>query len=230
MGRDGSTKRAHIRVLIAEATRMGGQLVATALKRCRNHFDVIATTQNLSEAVQAVEQHFPDIAVISADLQDAPLAGFELLHRLRTSRSKTAAIVLVNSSDRDLVINAFRYGARGVFCRANSFKALPKCIRTVHNGQIWASNHELEFLLEAIVYSRPLELSKIHSMSVLTPREEEVVRLVAEGMKNREISLKLNVSEHTIRNYLFRVFDKLGVSNRVELVLYALTGADEDVA
>src|SRR5205807_2474361 len=163
VGRDGSTKRAHIRVLIAEATRMGGQLVATALKRCRNHFDVIATTQNLSEAVQAVEQHFPDIAVISADLQDAPLAGFELL-------------------------------------------------------------------LEAIVYSRPLHLSKIHSMSVLTPREEDVVRLVAEGMKNREISLKLNVSEHTVRNYLFRVFDKLGVSNRVELVLYALTGADEDVA
>ncbi len=105
-----------------------------------------------------------------------------------------------------------------------------KCIRTVHNGQIWASNHELEFLLEAIVYSRPLHLSKIHSMSVLTPREEAVVRLVAEGMKNREISLKLNVSEHTVRNYLFRVFDKLGVSNRVELVLYALTGADEDVA
>jgi len=67
-------------------------------------------------------------------------------------------------------------------------------------------------------------------MSVLTPREEEVVRLVSEGMKNREISLKLNVSEHTIRNYLFRVFDKMAVSNRVALVLYALTGADEDVA
>src|SRR5437879_13806391 len=107
VGRDGSTKRAHIRVLIAEATRMGGQLGATALKRCRNHFDVIATTQNLSEAVQAVEQHFADIAVISDHLQDAPLQGCDLLHRLRSFRSSKVAILLVHSSDRDLVHYSF---------------------------------------------------------------------------------------------------------------------------
>jgi two-component system nitrate/nitrite response regulator NarL len=64
----------------------------------------------------------------------------------------------------------------------------------------------------------------------LTPRERNVVRLVAEGMRNQEIALQLNLTEHTVRNYLIRIFDKLGISSRVELVLYAFSGAEEMVA
>ncbi len=63
-------------------------------------------------------------------------------------------------------------------------------------------------------------------MARLTPRERDVVRLVAEGMRNQEIALQLNLTEHTVRNYMLRIFDKLGISSRVELVLYAFSGAE----
>ncbi len=212
-----------IRVLVAEASPMNGQLIAGALKRCRQQFEVVASTSTSTEAIRRLEDHPADVAIISSELQDGPLTGFKVLHQLRASRSKTAAIMLLDSGERDLVIDAFRGGARGIFCRMQSFKALSKCIRTVHKGQIWASNVEIEFLLEALAHFTPLQLVRSSGMNLLTPREEEVVRLVAEGMRNRDVAQKLNVSEHTVRNYLFRVFEKLGVSSRVELVLYALS-------
>ena len=219
-----------IRVLVAEANPMGGQLVAGALRRCRHHFNVVGSTSNSVEAIRELQERDPLVAVISAELQDGPLTGFKVLHELRASRSKTAAIMLLDSGERDLVIDAFRGGARGIFCRAHSFRALSKCIRAVHKGQIWAGNGELELLLEALTQSRPLQLIKSKGMTLLTRREEEVVRLVTEGMKNREIALTLNVTEHTIRNYLFRIFEKLGVSSRVELVLYALSRRESEHA
>ena len=118
----------------------------------------------------------------------------------------------------------------GIFCRGDSFAALPKCIRQVHNGQIWVNNGELEFLLELVIFVRPLKIQQTGGMARLTPRERDVVRLVADGMRNQAIAFKLNLSEHTIRNYLIRIFDKLGISSRVELVLYAFSGTEGNAA
>lgn len=217
-----------IRVGIAEATRMTGQLIAGALKRCRNNFDVRAFASNSTDAFRELQDYGPDVAIISAELQDGPLTGFKVLHQLRASESKTSAIMLLDSDERDLVIDAFRAGARGIFCRGQSFKGLSKCIRTVHLGQIWVSNDELQFLLELITNLRPIQVAKPRALTLLTQREQEVVRLVAEGMRNYEISLKLGLREHTIRNYVFRIFEKLGLSSRVELVLYALSQPETD--
>ena len=75
---------------------------------------------------------------------------------------------------------------------------------------------------------RPLKIQQTGGMARLTPREREVVRLVADGMRNQEIALHLNLSEHTVRNYLIRIFDKLGISSRVELVLYAFSGTERN--
>jgi len=86
---------------------------------------------------------------------------------------------------------------------------------------------ELEFLLELLIGMKPMEVRNSGGMALLTPRERDVVRHAAEGMRNQEIALKLNLSEHTVRNYLIRIFDKLGISSRVELVLYALSGAED---
>ena len=217
-----------ISVLLAEASPMVGELMAEAMKRCRYHFNVVASTHSSSEAMRKLEEMEPQVAVISTELQDGPLAGFKVLHQVQALRLKTATIMLMHSGERDLVVDAFRGGARGVFYRGHSFKALSKCIRTVHDGQVWASNGDVEFMLEALMYFRPLKLSKAGGMHLLTHREQEVVRLVAEGMRNRDIARKLNLAEHTVRNYVFRVFEKLGVSSRVELVLYALTRPDSD--
>lgn len=216
-----SVERIH--VLVADADPMGSQLIAGALKRCRNQFDIVAMSSNSSDAILKLNEHKPDVAVISAELQDGPLMGFKVLNELRVAQFKTAPVMLLRDSERDLVIDAFRSGARGVFLRVQSFKALSKCIRIVHKGEVWASNADLEFVLEALTHLKPFQLVGTHGLRLLTKREEDVVGLVAEGMRNLEIAQQLNVTEHTVRNYLFRIFEKLGVSSRVELVLYAFS-------
>jgi two-component system, NarL family, nitrate/nitrite response regulator NarL len=212
-----------IRVVVAESSQLNGQLIESALQRCRENFEVHAFASESSEAFRELDKDPPHVAIISAQLPDGSLTGFRVLHQLRRSQSKTAAIMLLNSPERDLVVDSFRGGARGVFTRARPFSALPKCICAVHQGQIWVSNDQIELLLEIIMRIKPLQTVRSRGMASLTQREEEVVRLVTEGMRNEEISQKLDVTEHTVRNYLCRVFDKLGLSSRVELVLYALS-------
>jgi len=202
---------------------MGGQLIADALKRSRNRFDARAVIGDCSDTLLELLNQEPDVAVISVQLRDGPFTGLEILRQLCASRRKTAAVALLDSDERTLVMDAFRAGARGVFCRDHCLQGLPKCIRRVHEGQIWVSNSELEFLITFIANARPTQLIETGSMSLLTPREVEVARLVAEAMPNQEIALKLGVNEHTVRNYVFRIFEKLGLSNRVELALYALS-------
>jgi two-component system nitrate/nitrite response regulator NarL len=216
-----------IRVAVADATRMNSQLTIGALKRCHSNFDVQALTSSSAVAFRELQDSQPDVAVISARLEDGPLTGFRILHELRAVESKIPSVMLLDCTERDLVIDAFRGGARGVFCRGGSFNSLPKCIRRVHEGQIWVRNVELEFLLELVISVRPLKIQQTGGMARLTPRERDVVHLVADGMRNQEIALKLNLCEHTVRNYLIRIFDKLGISSRVELVLYALSGTEE---
>jgi len=215
-----------IRVAIADTTRMNSQLVAGALKRCHHNFEVCALSSNSSIAFGELQNYRPDVTLISARLEDGPLTGFKLLHELRSSESKTPAVMLLDTTERELVIDAFRSGARGVFCRDYSFKTLPKCIRCVHEGQVWVSNVELEFLLDLVVNLKPQKARASLGMALLTPREKDVVRLAAEGMRNQDIAAKLGVTEHTVRNYMFRIFDKLGISSRVELVLYAFSGVE----
>jgi two-component system nitrate/nitrite response regulator NarL len=211
-----------IRICVAEATRMGSQLIGEALKHRRNNFDVLAFAEESSRAFRELQKYEPHVAIISADLQDGSFKGFSVRDQMRTSKTKAAAIMLLNSDQRDLVIDAFRGGARGIFCRGQSLEALPKCIRTVHQGQIWANNNQLEFLLQLITNLKPMHPGRRGLNTLLTPRQREVLRLVTEDMKNQEIALELGLTEHTVRNYIYQIFDKLGVSTRVGLVLYAL--------
>ena len=219
-----STER--IRVGIAEATRMSSQLIARDLARGRNNFEVFTCPSNSSGAFRELLDYRPDVAVISARLEDGPLTGFKVLHQLRASQSKASAIILLDSDERELVVDAFRAGARGIFCRGQSSAALPKCIRTVHQGQIWASNNEIEFLLDLISNLKPFHMASSRAMALLTRRQQEVVRCVAEGMSNHGISIKLKLSEHTVKNYIFQLYEKLGLSSRVELVLYSLSQSE----
>src|SRR5208337_3999379 len=133
-------------------------------------------------------------------------------------------VILLNEPERNLVVDAFRAGARGVFfMTSSSFKSLCRCVEQVYAGQIWASSAELSEVMEAFELLAPMRVVDADGMRLLTKREEEVVSLLAEGMQNREIAKELELSEHTIKNYLFHIFDKLGVSSRVELILYAVS-------
>jgi len=217
-----TTSNERVRVLIADSDHMGSQLMASALSRCRNDFEVVGIASSPQEAVRKVEVTKPHIAVLSTGLRDGELTGLSVLEKLRDYRARTTPIVLLQSSDRDTVVEAFCGGARGILSRADSFQSLAKCIRCVHNGQIWANNAQLEFLLEALPQFRP-RLTRAKGLAMLTAREQEVAWLVAEGMKNREIAEHLHVTEHTVSNYLYRIFEKLGVSSRVQLILHTLS-------
>jgi DNA-binding NarL/FixJ family response regulator len=217
----------NIRVLIADADRMSGQLIAEGLARGRHDIDVVGVSNNSVETIREIEKNRPDIALINVHLGDGKLTGYNVLQTLQTLSPRTSAIMLIPDSERDLVVDAFRGGARGVFCRLQPIKLLPKCIRTLHEGQIWADTRNLVYLLDFLTQLKPLRLIKPGGgMARLTPREAEVVQLLADGLSTREISQKLALSEHTIRNYLSAIYDKLGVSSRVELALYAVHRED----
>ncbi|HVA95554.1 MAG TPA: response regulator transcription factor [Candidatus Dormibacteraeota bacterium] len=216
-----------IRVLIADADRMSANLIADGLTRGGHDISVVAISNSSTEAIGELESKQPDIALINAHLDDGPLTGYQVLQHLQCLSHHTAIIMMVPGAERDLVVDAFRGGARGVFCRIQSLKQLLKCIRIVHGGQVWADNQNLQFILEFLTQLKPLRMVKPGGgISRLTPREADVVQLLSESMSTREISLKLQVTEHTIRNYLSNIYDKLGVSSRVELALYAVTRED----
>jgi DNA-binding NarL/FixJ family response regulator len=212
-----------IRVFVAESCRMASELIETALNRSRQGFEVQALSINSSQTLRQLEKIKPDVAILSSDLEDGHLTGFKVLYQLRENRSKTPVVMLLDSAERDLVVDAFRGGAKGVFCREDSVSAFPKCILAVHSGQFWVNNFQLQYLFELIMRLSPVSSANPGGMALLTIREREVTRLVAEGMRNEEIASKLGISEHTTRNYLSHIFEKLGLSSRVELALYALS-------
>jgi DNA-binding NarL/FixJ family response regulator len=162
----------------------------------------------------------PHVALVGTSGPGDPVIG--RIHQLRRIRPEIKAIMLIDQPTRELVLEAFRAGARGVFSRSGSVDYLVKCIKSVQDGQIWADQTATEFLLEAITKPIPIPLADAKGNVLLSEREQSIVRGVAEGLSNREIAKQLELSEHTVKNYIFRIFDKLGVSSRVELILYTI--------
>jgi two-component system, NarL family, nitrate/nitrite response regulator NarL len=217
------TDRRAFDVLIADDSLMDCQLLKSALGRSRLPFRVVACAVSQGDIIRSMKSHPPDIALISESLQDGPLTGFGVLSELHHSFPKTSVIVLLKSASDDLVMDAFRAGARGVFCRAEPLHTLCKCINAVHEGQIWANSKQLRLVLDAFASAAPLRLVNSQGRALLTKRETDVVKLVVLGHTNRDVAQKLGLTEHTVSNYLFRIYEKLGISSRVELVLYSLT-------
>jgi len=211
-----------VKIVIAEANHMNCQLVESAFRPRRRRVFVVASAADSNRALTLLKEAEPDVAIISAQLREGPLEGYRVLRALRSLQTRTRAIMLLDSRERELVLDAFRCGAHGVIFRDEPLDTLSKCIHAVHNGQVWASSQHLGYLLDALGRTLPVHLQDPRGRGLLTKREEDVVRLLAEGLTNRDIAAQLGLSEHTVRNYLFRVFDKLGVSTRVELVLYCL--------
>jgi len=210
-----------VTVLVADNTRMNTDLLADAVERNPN-FKIVRSIAGDIHLMQIASELRPDVAVISAGLGDESGKGCEIARKLRAASPSTNAILLMDHPHRTVVVDAFRAGARGVFCRVGSVEDLCKCIDRVSRGQIWAGCDEIKYLLDALVQSNPPRLEALGTR-LLSPREQEVVRGVAQGLSNREIADHLKLSQHTIKNYLFRIFDKLGVSNRAELIFLAFS-------
>jgi len=211
-------------VIVADFNRMDCQLLADTIRRQKS-FRVVGCATSSTEAISGVCKSQPHIALVSTRLRDGLFAGLLVIQKLRTLQSTSRAVMLLDDDDPELVVEAFRTGARGIFCRTGTSAALRKCLQCVRNGQIWMSNIELEYIVAALMRAPATRFTKVEATRPLSPREEEVACLVAGGLSNREISEKLGLSKHTVKNHLFHVFEKLGTSTRIELVLYILSHA-----
>jgi DNA-binding NarL/FixJ family response regulator len=212
-----------VRVFIADGSQLSCQLIAAAVRRGRYRTRVVGYATDAPGIREGLEENDADVAVIGARLGEEALAGFDVTREIMAARSKPSVIMILDSTKPTMVVEAFRAGASGIFSRDQSSELLCKCIHAVHKGQVWASSRELRFVIEALGPATTARSSiPVRGTGLLTKREEGVVHLVAEGMTNRDISQELKLSEHTVRNYLFRIFNKVGTSNRLELALYAL--------
>ena len=215
-----------IPVLIADSNRMQSHLLTSALRR-RSEFRISTCPVDVDSILQAVA--FTPVKVVILSLNPSIEIGHQMaaMRRIHLSHPAVAKVLLAESYNRDLVVSAFRSGARGIFCLTDShFRLLCRCIQRVAEGQIWANTEQISFLLDLVSEAPSLRVLNSNGRQLLTPREEQVVALVAEGLSNRDTARELNLSEHTIKKYLFRIFDKLGISSRVELVLYAVHHSD----
>ena len=216
-----------IRVLVADSSRIHTQLLADALKR-DPQLDVSPFESNSRGLVAAAVGRDIDVLVISPTLDEQPARGFEILREVRTAHPRIRAVVLLDSSKDEAVVNAFRAGARGVFSRNEPADVLIRCVQCVHQGQIWANSRELLVAVQALASAPAVRAVNANGLGLLSKREMQVVRSLAEGLTNREIAERLKLSQHTVKNYLFRVFDKLGVSSRVELLFMTLSQAGSE--
>ncbi len=218
-----------IRVLVADDTQIHTQLLEDALRRDRE-LEVISSPARSRDLVEVVRLHKVDVVVLSSNLDAEPLRGFEILRQLRASDPGIQVVILLESSRREAVLQAFRAGAKGIFNRDDSVETLSKCIRSVRQGQIWANSQQMSFAVEALAAAPTVRAVDSSGLSLLSKREMDVVRSLAEGLTNREIAERLKLSQHTIKNYLFRVYDKLGVSSRLELLFMTLTQPGDQTA
>ncbi len=213
-------------ILIADSNRMQAQLLTSALRR-HTEFRIATCAVDTVSILQAVTAKLPRVVLLSLSSSAEISQTVMTLRQFHLSCPEIPKILLVTSWDRDLVISAFRSGARGIFSITDAnVRLLTKCLLRVAAGQIWANTEQMNYLMDLISEVPSLRVLNTTGSSLLTPREEQVVALVAEGLGNRQIARELKLSEHTVKKYLFRIFEKLGISTRVELVLYAVNNGD----
>ncbi|MGO9338917.1 MAG: LuxR C-terminal-related transcriptional regulator [Terracidiphilus sp.] len=205
------------RVLIADRDSMGSDLLANALSRDSN---CEAAAIQSTHLIHALSTSQIDLVVIGADLNLKSGSGFDLAHRVCSAYPNIGIVILLNQTTPESVINAFRSGARGVFSRQQPMTEFLDCVAHVRKGLIWAGRMETDSLLGAFKSIPSPSLVTAPDSPSLTAREMEVVQCAAKGRTNRAIANELGLSEHTVKNYLFRAFEKLGVSSRVELLFY----------
>jgi DNA-binding NarL/FixJ family response regulator len=201
---------------------MRAELLAGALRRSGRFADVSVTTRTTDVVTLLANQPF-DVLLISSKFE-GDAAGLKLAREARALHPRTRVVMLLETSERESVVQAFRAGCQGVFCHnPQSVKELTKCLDCIHHDQIWANSQELSYVLEALREPRPRRVINAEGSALLTQREMAVVRCVADGLTNKEVAAKLGLSLHTVKNYLFRIFDKVGVSSRIELIYYAMS-------
>jgi DNA-binding NarL/FixJ family response regulator len=210
------------RVLIYDSSALLCDLLTTALESLRLGFE-IASANDL-ESLDALLTNDANWVVI---ISDTTMSGstITLMKQLRARFPELPFILLLQEGRLDRVIDAFRTGARGIVYSTEKLDQLAKCVDCVSRGEVWVRRAELALIFDGLSKS-DVRVTDATGRVLLSPREEEISQLVAEGMSNREISRTLKITESTVKNSIFHIFEKLGISNRVELARYVNGASD----
>jgi DNA-binding NarL/FixJ family response regulator len=217
-GEQTSKARSRVRVLLADTNTLDSELVTRGLQ-ANSELRVETCSGIAIDCKESLSILTTDVLVWVASSRCTPTNMFEAVPALLDRNPKLRIIFVLDSDNKENVVNAFRAGAHGVFSRGTGcISALRKCINSVHAGQVWINNAQTFWLIEAINQMHVTPIREAKTSEALTPRQQQTVQLVAEGMGNREIALRLGISEDTVKKTLSTIFNKIGVSNRVQLV------------
>ena len=206
--------RSALRVVIADDHSLFRDALRLVLETDRN-IAVVGQAADGDQALKQVESLHP--VVLLLDINMPRCSGLDVLERLGPG-SSARTILLTGGITRSEIVTALKLGARGILLKDSSSATLLECVHAVASGAYWVRGEQVTELLQAAAVPSPAVLTPIQT---LTPRELQIIAQVMEGASNRDIGLTLKLSEQTVKNHLSHIFDKLGVSNRLELALQA---------
>lgn len=179
---------------------------------------VLAECMNPARLMDTVRNHSPDVLLVSAEFLELEL---DALERLATEMQDTRVIILTSRKDTQFLEELLRCGAKGIFQREWPIQQIPKAIRKVTGGGVWLEQAVAERVLQELLSRQKSPDPEERKIAVLTPRERQVIELVCQGLRNKEISDRLHISGATVSHHLTAVFRKLEVEDRTSLVIYA---------
>jgi DNA-binding NarL/FixJ family response regulator len=184
-------------------------------------FKVVGEATDGAEAVRMVQEVKPDILLL--DLAMPRMPGLEALRELMASSTFVRAILLTASIEKRQIVEALQLGARGVVLKESATELLLKSIRSVMAGQFWVGRESVVNLFKTLreLGGAPGEEAPQKKFG-LTPRELEIISTIVTGYTNKDIAQKFSISEQTVKHHLTNIYDKLGVSTRLELALFAV--------
>ena len=215
-------RKATVRILIAD----DHPIVRDGLKKLlllEEDFEIVGEASDGREVLERVQELDPDVLLL--DLRMPNLDGLSALQALQQTHKRTRVIVLTASEDKNEFVQAMKLGCSGIVLKQTAPDLIVKSIRKVHAGEIWLDSHTTAAVMRQFqtgVDAAGMATGKGRERSPLSAREREIVALVAQGYKNKEMAEKMFISEQTVKNHLHNIFDKLGVSDRLELALYAI--------